>query len=52
MCCEPSGYTKAEINGECDECGEPVCDGDAYECCSYSPCLCEKCGFSPCDESC
>lgn len=37
MCCEPSGYTKEEINGVCPDCGEPTVDGYAYEKCAYSP---------------
>ena len=52
MCCEPSGYTKAEIDGECKECGEPTVDGEAYESCDYSPAECGVCGWSPCDGSC
>lgn len=51
-CCEPSGFAKEEINGVCPECGEDTVDGDAYECCDYSPVECEVCGFAPCDESC
>jgi len=52
MCCEPSGYSKKEINGKCPDCGEDTVDGDAYEQCRYSPIECFTCGWSPCDESC
>lgn len=52
MCCSASGYTKEEINGECEDCGEETINGNAYECCSYSPTLCNTCGYSPCDLSC
>lgn len=52
MCCEPSGYNENEINGVCPDCGEPTVDGDAYECCSYSPVMCDTCGCSPCDQYC
>lgn len=52
MCFEPSGYLKEEINGECPDCGSPTIDGDAYEKCGYSPVICKKCGWAPCDGSC
>lgn len=52
MCCEPSGYTKDQIDGECPSCGEPTIDGEAYECCGYSPRDCAECGFAPCDGAC
>lgn len=52
MCCEPSGYNKNEINGECPKCQAETIDGDAYENCGYSETLCELCGWSPCDGSC
>ena len=52
MCCSPSGFTESDINGVCPECDEPTVDGEAYECCSYSPTECHTCGWSPCDWSC
>lgn len=52
MCCEPSGYTKEEINGVCPDCEEPTVDGYAYEKCAYSPVVCKTCGHAPCDLSC
>jgi hypothetical protein len=52
MCCSNTGYTKDEINGECQDCGEPTVDGSAFDCCDYSPEMCKTCGWSPCDESC
>jgi hypothetical protein len=51
-CCCPTGYLKSQINGECEECGQPTVDGDAYEHCGYSPTVCELCGWAPCDLSC
>ena len=39
--------------GECSECGADVDeDGVALDICSYSPVVCEKCGWAPCDGSC
>lgn len=52
MCCEPSGLDESEINGECEECGAPLCDGEPYEYCSYSPEDCGHCGTRYCDQSC
>jgi hypothetical protein len=52
MCCEPSGYSEDEIDGECPSCGQPTVDGDAYEQCYYSDVLCEVCGWSPCNGGC
>lgn len=45
-------YDESEINGTCDECGQPTIDGCAADSCEYSPTECEKCGWSPCDMSC
>lgn len=39
-------------NGECEDCGEPTYDGEAWEICSYSPVECNTCGSAPCDQSC
>lgn len=52
MCCEPSGYSEDQVNGECSYCGEPTIDGEALERCGYSPCACKECGWAPCDDSC
>lgn len=52
MCYGKTGYTEQDINGECAECGQPTVDGNAFDRCSYSPKLCQTCGWSPCDESC
>lgn len=52
MCCANSGYTREEINGKCDECGQPTIDGDAYEACQYSEECCDACGWAPCNQSC
>lgn len=52
MCCEPSGLDKEDTDGECPECGQPTKDGQAIECCAYSPIACEKCNWRPCDGSC
>lgn len=53
MCCEPNVYTKKEIKGECPDCGVDIDeDGHALENCSYSPVVCETCGWQPCDDSC
>lgn len=52
MCWEWSWYSEEEINWHCKKCGNSTVDGDAYECCTYSPCECDKCGWSPCDGSC
>ena len=39
--------------GECDECGSKIdVDGDSIESCCYSPKVCDKCGYRPCDDSC
>lgn len=57
-CCD-NQMTKNEYDklfaGECPECGGAVgAGGDSIELddCSYSPLLCEKCGYCPCDLSC
>ena len=45
-------YEESEINGKCDKCGQPTVDGKAFDSCEYSPTVCEKCGWSPCDGIC
>jgi len=52
MCCEPSGYTLEEINGECSDCENPTVDGEAYEQCGYSPVECNTCNWRLCNQSC
>jgi len=52
MCCDSTEYKKEQINGKCLTCGEPTVDGNAYECCGYSPDKCETCGGNSCDGSC
>ncbi len=52
MSCCGQEYSEKAV-GECVECGSDVdADGDAVECCSYSPEECTKCGWRPCDQSC
>lgn len=51
-CCYPLG-SEDEMTGECQDCGNPVDeDGWSGGICEYSPCECETCGWSPCDEPC
>ena len=52
MCCSNTYYNEEEINGVCPNCGEDTVDGYAFDCCDYSPTICDTCGWSPCDESC
>jgi len=52
MCCDTTNYALSEINGNCFDCGQPTCNGSAYEACGYSPIMCDTCGYAPCDESC
>lgn len=52
MCCDGWSSTEEEINGVCPDCGEPTVDGIAAFGCNYSPCICETCGWCPCDGSC
>lgn len=58
MCCvnEMSQKEHDELyDHDCPECGGHVdIDGDTCELddCYYSPCICEKCGYRPCDGSC
>lgn len=51
-CCAAQEYNEDDINGVCQECGEPTVDGEAYEVCHDSPILCDDCGYAPCDQSC
>jgi len=48
----PEWDKEDEPNGECPECGELTIDGVAIDQCSYSPILCDTCGYAPCDGSC
>lgn len=52
LCCEPSGFSEDEINGECPACGVETVDGEAYDQCGYSEVICETCISAPCDGSC
>ena len=51
-CWGSTDFKEDEINGTCEECGEPTVYGEAYENCSYSSTECKVCGWSPCDQSC
>lgn len=52
ICCDSSGYSENDADGKCPNCGELTVDGQAVDCCGYSPCLCETCNHRPCDGSC
>ena len=58
MCCSDAGFMGWEDEstvGQCVECEEPVdVDGDSTSSnnCSYSPTVCDLCGWQPCDRSC
>ena len=52
MCCAGSGLNESDANGVCPECGELTCNGEAIDCCEYSPCNCDTCGRRLCDGSC
>jgi len=58
MCCVNSRTVKEQEvarTGKCPECDNDIDnDGDTVEHddCSYSPLLCDKCGYRPCDQSC
>ena len=52
MCCANTDFSEDEIDGVCEDCGNDTCEGNAYDCCNYSPTKCETCGWSPCDNSC
>lgn len=52
MCSENTGYTQKDINGRCEECGEPTVDGDAYDQCAFCSTECKECGHAPCTERC
>ena len=60
LCCDPMfDYTEKELAellvGACPDCGSDIDkDGDSIENdnCSYSPVICELCGWRPCDGSC
>lgn len=54
-CCSNGGSRREdeECFGICSECGEELdANGEAYDCCSYSPVTCEKCNWRSCDGSC
>lgn len=52
MCCSNTNFKPEDIDGECPDCGDPTVDGNSYDCCTYSPTLCETCRNAPCDQSC
>lgn len=57
MCCEPyvpGNEDDVHLGFRCEECDSLVDrEGDCIEeCCGYSPKVCEKCGWAPCDGSC
>ena len=53
MSCFGQDSYKEPVVGDCDECGAQVDeDGDAVDNCCYSPVVCKKCNWQPCDESC
>lgn len=52
MCSDGWSTPDVEIDGTCEECGEPTTGGEAASGCYYSPVACDKCGSRPCDESC
>jgi hypothetical protein len=52
-CCAAMEWDDDEKpNGKCPDCGAETVNGEAYEQCSYSPCLCDTCHSAPCDWSC
>lgn len=62
MCCDGWELEVAEdeTTGYCPDCGTSVVylkGGDVSDCnaifgCNYSPCICDRCGARPCDDSC
>lgn len=52
MCCEGWNDPDEKVNGECLDCGCPTVDGDPQSGCSWSPVVCDTCGWQPCDGSC
>lgn len=51
-CYGKTDYKEDEIDGECEECGQPTVSGQPYNSCCYSSTQCKKCGWSPCDLYC
>lgn len=51
LCYYPSKIP-VEFNGECPDCGSDTVDGESIDICTYSPVICNTCGWAPCDESC
>jgi hypothetical protein len=49
MCSDGWNYPRKgePVDGECPDCGEPICGGIAASGCNYSPCVCETCGACP-----
>ena len=54
MCCDPTIVDDKKILGICPSCdGDVNADGQSIEDgCSYSPMVCDKCEYQPCDWSC
>lgn len=52
MSCWGSECETKEPDGVCPVCGEDTVDGESVNKCSYSPTLCDVCGYGPCDGSC
>ena len=52
MCCEPSGYTKEEINGYVLIVGNQQLMGMLTKSVLIPPVVCKTCGYAPCDGSC
>jgi len=57
-CCDPKWEQEEHDElyvGQCSECGADVDEhGQSVdmEDCNYSPVICEKCGYRPCDQYC
>lgn len=56
-CCDafiPGDESQRKLRLKCTDCDCDVDDdGDCLEsCCGYSPRVCDRCGYQPCDQSC
>lgn len=53
MCCSRAWESgEFEADGECPACGSETCEDTAEDICTYSPVVCDECGYAPCDGSC
>ena len=53
LCCAPYDEGREAVVGICPDCGAAINkEGKAVYGCSYSPSICDTCGYSPCDRSC